>query len=198
MVKDVGSTLCSTISQSSGQKLTLNPFDNRVTECFGDGSFSANEQSKLDFLCIPVEVEEVDIFMFAILCTLAFGGLCCITSFCVFCKYRAKSFNQIEEAGMYGDRVHDPLAAQRILEQQNKMRLKFIEKMLPKKKFSQSAHTDNQESCVICCEDFQKNTPIRETPCHHIFHDHCVMKWVETKLDNPDCPYCRTEIKMNN
>ena len=152
----------------------------------------------MDFLCVPVEVEEVDIFMLAILCTLAFGGLCCFTSFCVFCKYRAKAFNQIDEMGNYGDRVHDPLAAQRILEAQNKQKLKLIEKALGKKKFKDSAFQENQESCAICVEDFQKSTPIRETPCGHIFHEHCVMKWVETKLDNPDCPFCRAEIKVNN
>merc|ERR1712146_631256 len=105
----------------------------------------------MDFLYVPVEVEEVDIFMLIILCTLAFGGLCCFTSFCVFCKYRAKAFNQIDEMGNYGDRVHDPLAAQRILEAQNKQKLKLIEKALSKKKVQRFCiPRESGELCYLC------------------------------------------------
>ena len=63
-------------------------------------------------------------------------------------------------------------------------------------KWGQSKHKENQDNCVIRCEDFNTNTVIRETPCKHIFHEDCLMKWVETKLAAPDCPYCRTEINI--
>ena len=43
VVKLEGSTTCSQISQASGQKMTLNPFDNTETECFSEGNFSTNE-----------------------------------------------------------------------------------------------------------------------------------------------------------
>ena len=71
---------------------------------------------KLAFLCIVTEDEPADVFMIAILATLGFGGLCCCASFCVFCKYRAKSTNSIDDAEVYNERIHDPIAAQRILE----------------------------------------------------------------------------------
>ena len=72
----------------------------------------------------------------------------------------------------------------------------LISKQLVRKKFSQTQYKENQESCAICVEDFTPSTMIREKPCHHIFHDHCVMKWIETKLAQPDCPFCRAEIKV--
>ena len=62
------------------------------------------------------------------------------------------------------------------------MKLTLIAKLLPKKKFSNTKFKENQESCAICVEDFQSSTMIRETPCGHIFHDHCVMRWIETKV----------------
>ena len=47
----------------------------------------------------------------AVLITLGFGGLCCCASFCIFCKYRAKANNAIDDANLIVDRVHDPIAA---------------------------------------------------------------------------------------
>lgn len=77
---------------------------------------SAEEQAKLAFLCVAEEDASLDVFMLAVLVTLGFGGLCCCASFCVFCKYRAKANNAIDDANLIVDRVHDPIAAQRMLE----------------------------------------------------------------------------------
>ena len=106
-----------------------------MTEC-GQEVLGADEQKKLAFLCIVEESEPLDVFMLAVLITLGFGGLCCCASFCVFCKYRAKANNAIDDANLIVDRVHDPIAAQRMLEQQNKQKLTLIGKVLPRKKFS--------------------------------------------------------------
>lgn len=86
----------------------------------GSDVLSADDQRKLDFLCIEEEVESLDTFMLAIIVTLSLGGLCCCVSFCVFCKYRAKVNNAIEDINLLVDRTHDPAIAQRIIEQQNK------------------------------------------------------------------------------
>ena len=136
-------------------------------------------------------------FTIIVLVALGFGLLCCCASFCIFCKYRPKPVNAIDDENLIGDRVHDPVAAQRIMEQQNKQKLTLIGKQLPRKKYSNTAYKENQESCAICVEEFLPATMIRETPCKHIFHDHCVMKWVETKLTAPDCPFCRAEISIH-
>jgi E3 ubiquitin-protein ligase DOA10 len=47
-------------------------------------------------------------------------------------------------------------------------------------------------------DEFKPDVVVRETPCKHLFHDQCLMKWIETKLEAPDCPFCRAEIKVKN
>ena len=69
------------------------------------------EKSKLDFLCSEEADDGLDLFMILVLVTLGFGGICCCASFCVFCKYRAKANNAIDDANLIVDRVHDPMAA---------------------------------------------------------------------------------------
>ena len=113
VLQSPGSTICKTLD--SDNQFTLNPFDNAVTDC-GQEVLSAEEQAKLAFLCVAEEDASLDVFMLAVLVTLGFGGLCCCASFCVFCKYRAKANNAIDDANLIVDRVHDPIAAQRMLE----------------------------------------------------------------------------------
>ena len=76
-----------------------------------------DDQKKMEFLCPKTESKDMDVFMLVVLIVLAFGALCCCTSFCLFCKYRAKTANSIEDADTIENRVHDPVAAQRIIEQ---------------------------------------------------------------------------------
>lgn len=45
-------------------------------------------------------------------------------------------------------------------------------------------------------DEFKADVLVRETPCKHLFHEECLMKWIETKIDAPDCPFCRAEIKV--
>jgi len=123
------------------------------------------------FLCIEPDSPTTDIFLIATITVLSFGGLCCCISFIIFCKYRVKKNSAIDDEEAYINRVHDPIAAQRILEEQNKLKLTLVAKVLSKKKFSQTQYKENQQSCAICVEDFLPVTLIRETPCHHIFHE---------------------------
>ena len=46
------------------------------------------------------------------------------------------------------------------------------------------------DKCVICFEDFKDTDEIAELNCdaHHIFHQECIQKWLET---NMVCPNCR-------
>ena len=82
----------------------------KVTSCDQEvlGDF---EQKKLSFLCAEAPTEEYDVFLYAVIATLGFGGICCCASFCVFCKYRAKAHAVIDDANLIMDRVHDPVAA---------------------------------------------------------------------------------------
>lgn len=49
----------------------------------------------------------------------------------------------------------------------------------------------SQPSCPICSEDFVLSNEALRMPCSHIFHDSCVMPWLEMKQN---CPICRAEL----
>jgi len=51
---------------------------------------------------------------------------------------------------------------------------------------------ENQKDCCICLEEFKKGQRIKYLPCDHVFHDHCVDRWLRV---NGVCPYCKLEIK---
>lgn len=38
-------------------------------------------------------------------------------------------------------------------------------------------------------------SPIRDTPCGHMFHVECIDQWC---LKNLNCPLCRTDLSSNN
>eukprot|EP00747_Dinoflagellata_sp_TGD_P087932 gnl/TRDRNA2_/TRDRNA2_163824_c1_seq1.p1 gnl/TRDRNA2_/TRDRNA2_163824_c1~~gnl/TRDRNA2_/TRDRNA2_163824_c1_seq1.p1 ORF type:complete len:223 (+),score=26.99 gnl/TRDRNA2_/TRDRNA2_163824_c1_seq1:1-669(+) len=48
------------------------------------------------------------------------------------------------------------------------------------------------EECCICCDTFDAELAIRETPCKHLFHEECLQKWVEGHRRS--CPLCRANI----
>ena len=54
--------------------------------------------------------------MLIVLILLGVGTLFCCTSLCIFCRYRSKQQNAIDDANLLAERVHDPVAAQRIIE----------------------------------------------------------------------------------
>jgi hypothetical protein len=47
------------------------------------------------------------------------------------------------------------------------------------------------QQCSVCYESFKKGCKIRKLPCKHIFHDKCIMPWLET---NSTCPNCRFDL----
>ena len=49
-----------------------------------------------------------------------------------------------------------------------------------------------QPSCPLCMEDYRlDDTSITQLPCSHIFHEACVMQWLDLKNS---CPICRESI----
>ena len=93
VVQSAGATECSSLDSG---KFMLNPFDTKVTEC-GSSALSALEEAKLGFLCTDEEASAFDMFTIIVLATLAVGLCCCCGSFCLFCRYRAKSNNAIDD-----------------------------------------------------------------------------------------------------
>jgi hypothetical protein len=75
-------------------------------------------------------------------------------------------------------------------------RLRLLELKLILKKFGAIKGENKQSSCCICFEEFEETVSVRETPCKHLFHDNCILKWIKLKIDQPECPYCRSSLLM--
>jgi len=53
-----------------------------------------------------------------------------------------------------------------------------------------------QESCIICYEDYSKEDNIKELKnCKHIFHKDCINTWLNV---NEICPICRNKVYLNS
>ncbi len=55
--------------------------------------------------------------------------------------------------------------------------------------------TDNK--CPICCKRFSRTARLVKTPCHHVFHVHCLNLWLQKGLSDlsvKTCPVCRSEL----
>ena len=54
---------------------------------------------------------------------------------------------------------------------------------------------DSSKSCAICLESFHEIDKMIFMPCHHEYHNHCLLKWLE---NSNTCPHCRYEIETDN
>ena len=57
-----------------------------------------------------------------------------------------------------------------------------------------SIQKDNY-NCIICSDDFDKDSIISITNCNHIYHTDCIKEWAKHKSENPDCPICRKKLE---
>ncbi|KAG7032683.1 E3 ubiquitin-protein ligase RING1, partial [Cucurbita argyrosperma subsp. argyrosperma] len=49
--------------------------------------------------------------------------------------------------------------------------------------------------CAVCLDGFEKGIEVKQMPCKHIFHDYCLLPWLE--LHN-SCPVCRFELATDD
>lgn len=58
-------------------------------------------------------------------------------------------------------------------------------------KFCQE-HPDGEASCAVCLSEFEEGDFLRQLPCGHSFHRHCIDKWLKR---NKVCPLCLQDIE---
>ena len=49
--------------------------------------------------------------------------------------------------------------------------------------------------CPICLEEVLKLVPICRTPCCHVFHTECILKWLRVGSAR-SCPLCKKYVRM--
>jgi hypothetical protein len=47
-------------------------------------------------------------------------------------------------------------------------------------------------SCAVCLSEFDAGDLMRQLPCKHYFHRHCIDKWLRR---NKKCPLCMGDIE---
>jgi hypothetical protein len=52
--------------------------------------------------------------------------------------------------------------------------------------------SEQNNTCAICTSDFEIDEEILILHCKHIYHTNCINEWI---LHNPNCPYCRCDVK---
>jgi len=39
--------------------------------------------------------------------------------------------------------------------------------------------TGRSLQCSVCWEDFRLDEPVRKLPCEHVYHENCIIPWLE-------------------
>ncbi|KAI3977315.1 hypothetical protein MKX01_000228 [Papaver californicum] len=70
---------------------------------------------------------------------------------------------------------------------------------LKRERYSYESGADNPaknnsdtNTCVVCMDKFEAGTLVTYMPCSHIFHEVCLVPWLQ---ENNSCPLCRLEIQ---
>jgi Ring finger domain len=119
-----------------------------------------------------------------------FGFICLMGVMLALCKSRAMCC--FSSLSLQADPSQDPRERERL---KLERRLRILELKLSLKKFGNiKGDIKLQSGCSICFEEFEETASVRETPCRHLFHDACIIKWIKMKIEQPECPYCRTSL----
>ncbi|CAK0795191.1 unnamed protein product, partial [Prorocentrum cordatum] len=70
-------------------------------------------------------------------------------------------------------------------EQQKKRRADAALSALPVETMAAGPAAEEAPTCSICYEELRGGEAIRRLPCAHMFHSHCIAKWLHVKLTCP-------------
>ncbi|KAM4905825.1 E3 ubiquitin-protein ligase RNF6 isoform 1-T1 [Sylvia borin] len=58
-------------------------------------------------------------------------------------------------------------------------------------------HTENEwsKTCSVCINEYATGNKLRQLPCTHEFHIHCIDRWL---FENSTCPICRQPVLGSN
>lgn len=66
---------------------------------------------------------------------------------------------------------------------------------LPTIKVDEAMLKSDLAQCAVCKDDFELGTVVKQMPCKHVYHDDCILPWLE--LHN-SCPVCRYELPTDD
>ncbi|XP_027772148.1 E3 ubiquitin-protein ligase RING1-like [Solanum pennellii] len=52
----------------------------------------------------------------------------------------------------------------------------------------------NNDDCMVCLDEIGDETQVLRLPCSHMFHAHCITKWLQ---NSHYCPLCRFEMPID-
>uniref|UniRef100_A0A6Q2XA05 RING-type E3 ubiquitin transferase n=1 Tax=Esox lucius TaxID=8010 RepID=A0A6Q2XA05_ESOLU len=56
-------------------------------------------------------------------------------------------------------------------------------------------HVGSDLECPVCKEDYSIGENVRQLPCNHLFHNDCIVPWLE---QHDTCPVCRKSLSGQN
>ncbi|KAG2464162.1 E3 ubiquitin-protein ligase RNF126 [Polypterus senegalus] len=56
-------------------------------------------------------------------------------------------------------------------------------------------HVGSGLECPVCKEDYTAGEMVRQLPCNHLFHNDCIVPWLE---QHDTCPVCRKSLSGQN
>ena len=67
----------------------------------------------------------------------------------------------------------------------------FLEKLITPSYILSFSDISDHKTCIICCNDFCKNSTIYKLDCGHIFDKNCILEWSRY---SDFCPVCRSDF----
>ena len=113
---------------------------------------------------------------------------------CPRCCKKTSQNNQVGQIGPNrNSNLENVIVSQKEIENEiKKKKINLSKKELKNEIFSDQLIQRYGNNCSICLEQFIKEkSEISITPCEHIFHMDCIIKWIESNGSNPYCPNCK-------